>query len=515
MKILIYVELHPIRDRFESFSFVAKKFVEMLREEYLYGRGSPDPYDIRILISRHYSNVLSSNEDMASIFLGLTKDENDKIESYRRSWSEDPESIRLWKELMKGDGEVSSFYSSILERVHENVFPFDVLINWSTNGAVRGFCERRGIDNVSLELGCTRAPIYDSAYVDALGVNGGSITKYINLDMIPTFDVCSVRTQLPLTGLHHSEWDGLNSPILSKHAVEIYQDPDRNVLIPLQLKDDSNCILYSSYCSMEDFLNDVLPRLIENGYRCFVKPHPAASDRKINKDDHEKCREIVEAHLDHVFWLDDISPKKDYISLLNKMNFVVTVNSSIGFEAMLCGGCAIVMGDAPYKIGAGYPSLEDMLNGTFCRYKYRELSAKIVGLFLSHYLVPLDFLFRYKYFIEYIFNAVQAKNLYFRHGDIALTECLTKNNYINYSIKCQLLNKSGIRSRFANVNRSAISIKYSPKVPVHKNGGFVKNTKLSWSRKKWIKLRRDPAKFFIDSNNPIFRRIGLILGGRP
>lgn len=519
MKILIYIELHPIRDRFESFSFIAKKFVDMLRDEYLGAlKTSLDPYDIRILIGRHYGGVLSSNEDMKSIFLGLTKDENDKIESYKRSWSDDPEAIRQWKDLMKGEGEVSTFYSSILERVHENVFPFDVLINWSTNGAVRGFCERRGIDNVSLELGCTRAPIYDSAYVDALGVNGASIAKHVDLNMISTSDMHSIRARLPMTGLHDSEWDGLNNPILSKHAYEIYRNPERNVLIPLQLKDDSNCILYSSYHSMEDFLKEVLPRLVEKGYRCFVKPHPAASDRKINKDDHEKCRELVDAYSDQVFWLDDINHRRDYVSLLNKVKYVVTVNSSTGFEAMLCGRVAIVMGDAPYKIGSDYPSFEDMLSGALCLMKYRELSGKIVGVFLRHYLVPRDFLFRYKYFVEYVFDAIQAKNAYLRYGSAALTECISKNNYLNYNIKNILLNKSGIRSRFAEVSRNAVAAKgfiESAGVHVGKNGRVTKRPKFSWNQKKWVKFRRDPAKFFVDSKSSIFRRIGLIMGGRP
>ncbi|EIF5998619.1 hypothetical protein H9I71_005440, partial [Escherichia coli] len=185
MKILFYLEIHPIRNSYSSFTWVGKQIINMLRKQYLSQHHAKIDYDdIRIVVSRHYQELIDNNQDLKTIFLGLTKEENDRLSFYMRDWNSDVQAINNWTSLMQGTGEVSEFYKSILDRIYQNTFSFDVVVNWSTNGAIRDFCRERGLSNVSMELGCVREPIINTVCFDACGVNGNSVIKNLDFNAI-------------------------------------------------------------------------------------------------------------------------------------------------------------------------------------------------------------------------------------------------------------------------------------------------------------------------------------------
>ncbi len=523
MKILVYLEPHPIRNRFESFGFIGKRFIAMLRDEYLGHRNSGcEPVEVRMLLSRHYSPLRDANKDMAPMFLSMTQAENDAITALMRDWNCDPEGVNLWVQLMKGEGDVSALYESILRRVHDDVFPFDVVVNWSTNGAVRRFCEVRGLDAVSMELGCTRPPVYDSVYVDALGVNGSAISRHIDLSSVRPLDQDLLRAMLPTRCAGGQSWDAAHNLIISKHADAIYRNVEKNVLIPLQLKDDSNCILFSQYGSMLELLEDVLPKLQAAGYRTFVKPHPAARDRAMNKADHEACAELVAGMEDDVHWLDDIRHQDDYLALLQKMHAVVTVNSSAGFEAMVCGRLVIPLGEAPYKIGQDFPTLDDLLESRIDWARDQDMAQRVTTVMLRNYLVPNQLAFDFAYFLRNLRRAIRSRDLLTLEGAQAMTEYLQTEDLLDFSVREAMVAPRQLLARFAAAQTAAEAAKKAKSVPVkavQKTATPVaivptaSGTPDMLSR-KLRKLRRDPARFLVDSNNPVLKQMGLLLGGR-
>lgn len=515
MKILFYLEPHPIRNRFESFGFIGARIMKMLRDEYL-GKTSTayEPPEVRILLSRYYDKLSKEFSEMQPAILGMSAEENDKLSTLKLDW-QDPQAITTWVDLMKGEGEISEFYESILERVYTGPYCFDVVINWATNGAIRNFCQKHGIHNISLEQGCVRDPIYESLYIDAMGVNGMAISRYIDLNRVKPMDMEVMRFMLPSKSAHHKAVDAIHNAIKSKYSAAIYAGIGRNVLITLQLKDDSNCILYSDYSSMREMLAQVLPKLHQAGYNCFIKPHPAAKDRYINQVDHDECKEYLSNFDDNVYWLDDIVQNRDYIALLNKMDWVVTVNSSAGFEAMIYGKPVVVLGDAPYRIGNQLPRLDDMLSDDFDYQAYGDTCARIVTVMLRHYLVPSVMGHDFHYLMHYIKRAMYAYDIFQTEGASAMTDFIQEDSYLDFSIKEQLTAEKVLQSRYAKyrVKTHAVAGQQTIAKTVTAKKIEPLNFEQRFSR-KWAKLKRDPAKFCIDSKNPLLRLIGKLMGGR-
>lgn len=512
MKILFYLELHPIRDRFESFGFIGERILRMVRDEYAGKKfACYEPMEIRILLGRHYSKLATKYPEVQPAILGLTSEENDQVEILIRDWCSDEQAIIEWVDLMKGEGVVSELYYSILKRVYETVYQFDLVVNWSTNGVVRKFCDNYGLDCVSMEQGCVRNPIYNSIYIDAMGVNGAAISRYIDLDFVETSDSEVLLNILPTRAQANANIDAMHIPVNSKYMNEIYAGIGKNVLIPLQLKDDSNCILYSKYKSMYEMLTEVLPRLVDADKKCFIKPHPAANDRLINQQDHEQCKAFVNNFDSNVYWLDDISPTESYISLLQKMDCILTVNSSTGFEAMIYGKLVVALGEAPYDMFGVLPSFEDYISNRVDYDAYKRQSNKVVSFMLKHYLIPSDFAFDFHFFYKYISNAIEAKYILQEKGASEMTKffCLQQN--LTIDIKNQILAPRIILERYrryGSKNNNTTILKMN-----------INNKKLtqpfnSRFKKKFVKFKRDPAKFFVDSNHAVLHKIGKFLGGR-
>ena len=520
MKILFYLEPHPIRNRFESFNFIGMRIMRMLRDEYI-GKTSVgyEPHEVRILLSRHYDKIIKEFPEMQPAILGMSAEENNKLTAMKLDWQNNPKAIADWVDLMKGAGEVSEFYESVLERVQNGPYSFDLVINWATNGAIRNYCEKHGIHNISLEQGCVRNPIYESMYIDAMGVNGMAMSRYIDLSRVVPMDMEVLRLMLPSKSTHDKAIDAIHNTIKSKYSAAIYEGIGRNVLIALQLKDDSNCILYSDYASMHEMLSEVLPVLHDAGYKCFIKPHPAAKDRLINQFDHDDCKTYLNSFENNVYWLDDIVQNRDYIALLNKMDWIVTVNSSAGFEAMIYGKPVVILGDAPYRIGKQLPRLEDMLSDEFDYNAYSDTCARIVTVMLRHYLVPSTMAHDFSYLMRYIDKATRAYDILQTNGASAMTDFIQGDVHLDFAIKQQLTTERVLQSRYAKY-RDKLSpptnLVDTPKpITVISNEKKLeqRSFKQSFSR-KWAKLKRDPAKFCIDSKNPLLRYIGRLMGGR-
>lgn len=414
MNILFFMEPYPMRNNSVEFSWIAEELMKMLLDEYS-KKYSISSHTTKLLCTRaihSHLNAVYPNDKVNDYILGLTKEENDYIsKSFEDEWN--IESLHIWKNLLEGKGETSLYYEDILKRVYSK-YKFDVIVYWGTNGAVRNFSKNYNIPAIAMEMGCVRDPFFMSAYFDFRGVNGGSYLNEIELSKFNApYTLEQIETILPIKQFADKSIDALHDVIYHQVADEVYKNSGKNVLIPLQLMDDTNIILYSKYNTMLEFLQDVIPKLSANGYSCYVKPHPGNVVRKINTDDHTKAKKYCDT-VENVFWLDSFDNNKYLLSLYSKMDAFVVINSSVGFEAMLLGKIVILLGKSPYNLSNNLPTIEKFISEDFDYEEYLVCITKIVNLLLFHYLYFKQDAFNYTSFI----NAIQFNmNLFFTFDD--------------------------------------------------------------------------------------------------
>lgn len=109
------------------------------------------------------------------------------------------------------------------------------------------------------------------------------------------------------------------------------------IFLPLQVSDDSQLKLFSSY-SNTDLLDEALKISSEKGIRLIVKIHPAESNR-------DEIEQIIKLSQNRSFIIAD-NPTKD---LIRNAKLVIVNNSTVGLEAMIAEKDVMVFGDAVYK----------------------------------------------------------------------------------------------------------------------------------------------------------------------
>lgn len=493
MKILFYLEPHPIRERYESFSWIGKEVAKMLQDKYVHTQFNKKKnlVDMRILVSRYYSPLLKQFPKIKPSFIGLTQEENNSLSYFYDDWNE--KSISVWKDLMRGEGEVSNFYTKILSRIKNETFDFDVIIYWSTNGAVKLFAQDENIKSISMELGCTRTPFFESIYMDFSGVNGNAITRQLEIDLVPAYKIEDIVSKIPYSLSGGKESDGRFNIINSVYSEDIYKDISKNILIPMQLDDDSNVLMFSKYENMLEFLKEILPKLTEAGYRCFIKPHPGAKGRKFTQIGHDKCEEYCLDFKKNVYWIDDIDNSVDYLALINKMYAIVTVNSSVGFEALLLNKIVVTMGDGAYSMDS-LPSFDDLINNKIDMNEYQVLIGKIANIMINNYLLPKEYVFEQNYFVEYLLQRLRLHDAYLKLDNKEFTKYFIseKNNMQNYF----LLSDSD--QSFLNQYKPKTVVK--PKTIVKpKTENKIRLQKKHERGRKMQKLLHSPGAYFKDA----------------
>ena len=165
MRVLFYVEPHPIRNVFTHFKDVAQSFAPLLE--------TGPRLDTRIYANAATFDLLKDALTTADLRLIRSTKEDEAIFSrYNVPWV--GQGFPHWLNLMAGTGQIAKDYEAVLERIWRR-FPFDVIIHWGENGAVTNFIKDREITRIGMELGCTRPPFFDSLVMDPYGTNGSGI----------------------------------------------------------------------------------------------------------------------------------------------------------------------------------------------------------------------------------------------------------------------------------------------------------------------------------------------------
>ncbi len=282
-----------------------------------YGYGIPD----QDRLTRHQYDFLP-----AGLFeKWLTECQGNPIAVFRRLLRERiPELEQFFEDALSGCG-------STLSRI-------EAILTWHNCPSLSAVAEHYGITVIHLEVGPLRAPLYrPTAYCDFSGVNGNTEAER------------RYRCQPSGTGL------AINLRQLQKfflaRGFSCFEKGDR-VGVALQVEDDSNLVAYGNGYDNQAAL--IYARL-HFGQKVLIRGHPGSLFQ-------------VSGSAGEV----DSSP--DSVSFIGRCRHVVTINSSVGLEAILLGRSATVLGQASYRFLLGVQDEAERMNR--------------LAFFLFAYLIP-------------------------------------------------------------------------------------------------------------------------------
>ena len=380
MKTLFAFDLFPIRNSLTCYNWVNDEFLGIFSrvQGMPYAWGDVEP---RLLLSKQEYNGTTS-----PVIL-LPDNLREKLNGFCGVWNED--AVERWKQLMLGRGDAADVVCEALQYAYKK-FAFDQIVYWGTNRTIKNFASSVGARSVAMELGPTRYPFEETRYCDFAGVNGDAFTLNLKVADFEPMDLSRWRKE---NGIFLNSGEGYG-PLASVHADVIERHSKPMAVIALQLDDDANSLLYSDYSGMAEMVRSVVPRLVEKGWMVAVKPHPLANpdvgdavNRQMNVRAHQECRAFIESSFDEseVFWLDDIRPAC-YKTMLSKIDALICVNSSAGFEAMLMGKPVVFLGRAPFNM-TGLLTLNDLIDG-YDSEAYSDNVSRVANVMLNYYLYP-------------------------------------------------------------------------------------------------------------------------------
>lgn len=275
----------------------------------------------------------------------------------------------------------------------------DAIITPINIASLTKFCQKHNIPLIHIELGPLRKPLYKmTGYFDFTGVNGNTEAE----DRYQKWKAEGGKCESTLLELRQFFMDRK----LRENVVEKF-----DIGVPLQVEDDTNLIAYGNGIDNSTILNIVQ----RQGRKVSVRAHPTSKFALKGK----------------------ISDKSlDSIDFIQKCKEIYTINSSVGFEALLLGKKTTVLGDSSFK----HIHVED-----------KDFNEKIYH-FLFYYLVPLGLWVNPKY-IYFRLNYPCEKDIFNFHYKFYLS--VQKNN--NF-----IFNNLIIKPKF-NLNKITkikVSIKY-------------------------------------------------------
>ncbi|WP_420393814.1 hypothetical protein [Acuticoccus sp.] len=387
---LFFADPFPIRNDVRHFEAVAAQRWAAMVESF----AEVSPGDYRLFCNQAtYHQILAQRPVVTPFVLTTTPSEEDRLRASAPPWNE--AGIALWLDILAGGGgrPEAQLYGEILARLR-SLYDFTTLVMWGGNGTVSAFCRENAILPVYMELAPFRPPFPSAYYLDPRGVNGAHSAAAVGVaqmqdgDLLPVEIVIDAVNPSPLRepSLYDGKWDAFVVPGASRRGT------DRRVLVPLQIRDDANILLNSPFKSMAEFVRHCLAELPSEDTVVF-KPHPGAFHRGgIVLSDHVAARREVDAR-PNAFWDDAKVPPSDYLAYLRSFDAVVTINSSVGFEASLVGVPSVALGNALYRPKDAISSIAELeaalandprelmaRQGTIAAYLFKTVFLNALGL---------------------------------------------------------------------------------------------------------------------------------------
>lgn len=233
-------------------------------------------------------------------------------------------------------------------------------LTWVNNKTFEETCRRNNIPCIHNEFAVLRAPVYkDTFYFDFKGVNGNTEFRSRFEGFKKFVGTSRLLSQEELIRL-------VAKPEFVDALVDVYRDRSKKQYacgIPLQVANDTNAIAYSNGWSNIDLITYAIKKygrrttLLRNHPACVMK----ATDRPCDRFDEGNCFEFID-RIDHV----------------------ATINSSVGFEAVLLGKTVEYLGESPFDI-VNSLSEDELL--------------PFLNFAIISYIVPNKFLFNREYYL--------------------------------------------------------------------------------------------------------------------
>ena len=200
-------------------------------------------------------------------------------------------------------------------------------ITWVNNASFKSELEKNGIKLIHNELGPLRSPLYkNTCYFDFSGVNGN--TEFDKRFQRFILDYEKGKIEL----LTHSE---LLSIISSNEGVyqrllsisENTESKQYQIGLPLQVENDTNIISFNNGYSTIDLISKAID--ITGARNVLIRNHPHATLQASNQ-------------------YYNVDSNDEILDFINRVNEVMTINSSVGFESVLLNKKVTYFGDNPF-----------------------------------------------------------------------------------------------------------------------------------------------------------------------
>ncbi len=274
-----------------------------------------------------------------------------------------------WASRQGRTAEGLSRHLKALQQIIDAVKP-DHIVVWNgftgfVANVLRVLCEVDGIPSSFIERGLFK----DSIFLDREGVNGAASIHHADPKR---FDPAVLTPQdREVLGNYFN----LNrEPQALDPAEDLPQlTGKRVVFFPLQVQLDTNIVLYSKYKSMREAFFKIYEQLNDGNTAFVLRPHPEENpDQKLNIP-----------VLPNVI----VSMDKDLQYWISRCDLVVTINSTVGLEALIEHKPVVCLGGSIYSAFSNLATLKKpQVDAVACE---SELMGYL-GYFMQHNLIKSD-----------------------------------------------------------------------------------------------------------------------------
>jgi len=123
-----------------------------------------------------------------------------------------------------------------------------------------------------------------------------------------------------------------------------YREPDyddKYIYFPFHVPHDVQLTSRSRLFYFQEGFVEYLSRIIPYGYKLYIKEHPAS----VGGHSFSVLRKILKQYNNVIL----IHPRTNSYDLIKNASLIISVNSKVGFEAIMQGKKVVVVGDAFYK----------------------------------------------------------------------------------------------------------------------------------------------------------------------
>jgi acetyltransferase-like isoleucine patch superfamily enzyme len=234
-----------------------------------------------------------------------------------------------WKGVLNGSEDV--LHSKFISQSLEHLSP-QMIFCWNYDGLLKKHCLSNNISVYFNELGLSRHPNPTIYYSDAKGVNSTSSLvdfwqEFRHFELSENERTIARLTQGKVRANYR-----ISIERQSEMRLQLGLSDKKIILIALQVEDDSNIVAGSKFNTMQEFVAECLSHARDD-IQFIIKKHPAQPQCKIEVDD-----------------IPVITDEYSTQELIAIADGIFTINSSLGFEALIAGKKVFTFGVAPYAV---------------------------------------------------------------------------------------------------------------------------------------------------------------------